>query len=241
MGDLHLTIDLLRAFEQGDVPADSLARIGLAHLTGCWLCQDRLRTWRKEREAGDSPQRQLSRLLLIRGAEGVPRQRYEVGRDARELLRLPHRERLNKIERSIHRFRGAMLAALILRESRERMAVDPPDPEEASGLVEVAQAILRRTATEPGVAALTALTAAYGGSALRATGQLQEAAARFEYARYLIRRERVGDPLVLAEIDDCEEALARALRRTEDAEALRQRSTFLYTLAGDRTRGALVG
>lgn len=240
MGDLHLTIDLLRAFEQGDVPADSLARIGLAHLTGCWLCQDRLRTWRKEREAGDSPQRRLSRLLLIRGKDGVPRQSYEINRDARELLRAPQSERLLKIERSIHRFRGAMLAAVILRESRERMAADPPDPGEAHGLAEAGQAILRRTAAESGVATLTALAAAYGGNALRATGQLQEAAARFEYARYVIHRERLGDPMILAEVDACEAALARELRRNEEAAALHRRSTFLYTLAGDRMRGVLL-
>lgn len=241
MGDLHLTIDLLRAFEQGDVPADSLGRIGLAHLTGCWLCQDRLRTWRKEREASDTPQRRLSRLLLIRGKDSVPRQSYEINRDARELLRAPRSERLLKVDRSIHRFRGALLAAVILRESRERMAADLPDPEEAYSLAEVGQAILRRTAAEPGVTALTALAAAYGGNALRALGQLEEAAARFEYARYLVERERVGDPLILAEIDHCATALARDLRRNDDAATLRQRSTFLYTLAGDRAHGLPIG
>lgn len=241
MADLHLTIDLLRAFEQGDVPADSLGRIGLVHLTGCWICQDRLRTWRKEREAADTPLRRLTRLFLLRGADKAPRQSYEINRDARELLRAPQAERLLKVERSIHRFRGTVLAAVILRESRERMAADPSDPEEAYGLAEVGLAILRRTAAEPGVIELTALAAAYGGSALRALGQLDEAAARFEYARYLIDRERIGDPLVLAEIDHCDAALARDLRRNEDATALRQRSTFLYTLAGDRARGFPLG
>jgi hypothetical protein len=241
VGDLHLTIDLLRAFEQGDVPADSLGRIGLAHLSSCWLCVDRLRTWRKEREAGDTPQRRLSRLLLIRGKDSVPRQSYEINRDARELLRAPQGERLLKVDRSIHRFRGTMLAAVILRESRERMETECPDPEEAYSLAEVGLAILRRTAAEPGVTALTALAAAYGGSALRALGQLEEATARFEYARYLVEREGVGDPLVLAEIDHCEAPLARDLHRAEDAVALRQRSTFLYTLAGDRARGLPIG
>lgn len=238
MGDLHLTFDLLRAFAQGDVPADSLVRIGLGHLTACPVCQAGLRAWQKERDLGPPALRLLSHRLLEPAGTAGARQRYEIGRDARELLRLSQPDRLLRVERSIHRFRGGALAALLLWESRERRAADPG---EAQALAEVAQAILLRTPTGPGVAAISVLAAAYLGSALRAGGQIEEAVPRFELARALIRNEKVADPLVLAEVDACAAELARDLRREEEAAALHARSIFLYTLAGDRNRGILAG
>jgi tetratricopeptide (TPR) repeat protein len=112
------------------------------------------------------------------------------------------------------------------------------DPGEAYDLAEVAQAALLRTPAGPGVGELSALAAAYLGNCLRARGDFQDATSRFDLARYLIRQERVTDSLVLAEIDLCEGALSLDQRHFQEAERLLIRSIFLFTIAGDRSRGA---
>lgn len=114
----------------------------------------------------------------------------------------------------------------------------PSDPGEAYNLAEVAQAALLRTPQGPSVGELSALAAAYMGNCLRAQGKLQEAAPRFELSRSVILRERVTDPLILAEIDSCEAVLVLDQRNFQEAERLLTRSIFLYTIAGDRSRGA---
>lgn len=114
----------------------------------------------------------------------------------------------------------------------------PTDPGEAYDLAEIAQAVLLRTPAGPGVGELSALAAAYLGNCLRARGDFQDATSRFDLARYLIRQERVTDPLLLAEIDSCEAVLALDQRRFQQAERLLTRSIFLFTIAGDRSRGA---
>lgn len=235
MAELHLTVEILRAFAQGSVSPHRLVEIGLEHLTSCPVCREGLRSWQHERTASEPLQLLLVPALIERHNRDLKKRRLEAERDVRELLRLSHPERLRKVERSNHRFRGAGLAATFLRKCKDAM---PVDFDEAYDLAELAQTILRRTPTGPGVGDLSALAAAYQGNSLRARGDLREASSRFELSRYLIRQERVSDPLVLAEIDLCEGALELDQRQFDEAERLLTRSTFLFTIAGDRGRGA---
>jgi tetratricopeptide (TPR) repeat protein len=235
VAELHLTVEILRAFAQGTVSPRRLVEIGLEHLTSCPLCREGLRAWHEERTASEPIQLLLLPAVLDRYSRALKKKQVEADRDARELLRLPQPERLRKIDRSVHRFRGCALAASFLRQSRELM---PTDPGEAYDLAEIAQAALRRTPTGPGVGELSALAAAYLGNSLRARGELRESSVRFDLARYLIQQERVVDPLVLAEVDLCEGVLALDQRQLQDAERLLTRSIFLFTIVGDSSRGA---
>lgn len=235
MAELHLTVEILRAYAQGDVPAHRLVAIGLEHLTACPLCREGLRAWHEERTAREPLHLLLQPALISRHNRELKKLQLEAERDARELLRLPQSERLRKIDRSVQRFRGTALAGSFLRKSKDAMTTDL---REAQDLAEVAQAILRRTPTGPGVGELSALAAAYLGNCLRARGELGEASSRFDLARYLIQQEKVADSLILAEIDACEAVLALDQRQFQEAERLLTRSIFLFTIAGDRSRGA---
>ena len=234
MAELHLTVEILRAFAQGDVSPHDLVAIGLEHMRTCPLCQEGFRLW-KEELAASKIHLLLSPALTDHPSRDLKKRQAEAERDTCNLLRVPQTERLKKIERSLHRFRGPALAANLLRRSRDLVS---SDLDEAYGLAEVAQAALLRSPNEPGVSELSALATAYLGDCLRARGELREAFSRLERARSLIRQERVADAFVLAEIDLCEGRLAADLRLFEKAEGLLTRSIFFFAAAGNGSRGA---
>lgn len=204
MSEIHITREVLRAVARGSLSSRALIEFAVKHLvTLCPSCREEIAAWERERRPPSST-----------AAEGLqpasPKQANKKGeraaarRDFRQLLELPHPERLARVHRAHRRFRGTMLAAMLLAESKKEMAANP---ERSRELAETADAVLRRAMAGPDVAALLARASAYLGNADRVRGDYSGARKRFGFARSLIWTERVTDPFVHAEIDSCEALL----------------------------------
>jgi tetratricopeptide (TPR) repeat protein len=210
LADIHVTRELLQAVARGDATPGVLIERGLEHLTGlCPACREEHLAWKREREAKEDRE----------GAE----------RDFRILLRCSHPTRLAKIKRADTQFRGPLLASLLLEESKKHMV---EDPQKAYELTETAETVLCRTREGPGVADLSARTAAYMANMYRLSGNPREARKQFEYGRDIIRSRGVTDPLIQAEVDSCEAVLDMEQRQFKRAEELLTRAIALYALGG---------
>lgn len=204
MSEIHITREVLRAVARGRLSSRALIEFAVKHLVAlCPSCREEIAAWERERKPPSRP-----------AAEGLQRASPQQGnnkeettaarRDFRQLLELPHPERLALIHRAHRRFRGAMLAAMLLAESKKEMAANP---ERSRELAEAADAVLRRAMAGPDVDALLARASVYLGNADRVRGDYAGARRRFGFARSLIRTEGVTDPFVRAEIDSCEALL----------------------------------
>lgn len=232
MHDIHITREMLRAVYRGDLPPRTLAELGYKHLMGlCPHCREEMAAFQGELEAGETGGRVLAALLERHGRD-LEKARKAAERDVRDLLRLPHDARLARIGRSASRFRGPLLASMLLDECRTSM---PGDLARAREMAEMAEAVLRRSPDGPGVTDASVRTAAYLANLSRMEGDPQEAQRRFHYARYLIRHAGVTDPRLLAEVDSCEAVLFLDQRRFPEAEELLNRSVTLYSVAGERS------
>jgi tetratricopeptide (TPR) repeat protein len=169
-------------------------------------------------------------ILLDREARDLEQTLGRAERDLRDLLELPHEERLAKVRRAIRRFRGVTLARMLLAEARLHFAADSRAVYELS---ETAQAVLHRTPMSAGMADLLARAAAFMGNALRAAGDLSDAEGRFTFARHVITHSGVTDLLVYAEVDWLEGILRKDQRQFVQAEELLVRAVLLYRLAGE--------
>jgi tetratricopeptide (TPR) repeat protein len=85
-----------------------------------------------------------------------------------------------------------------------------------------------------------ALASAQMANACRAGGDLPRAEEHFRHVRYLVSREGVTDPLVLAQIDHLEGSLRKDQRRFPEAEALLTRSAMLFRISGATVETARV-
>lgn len=237
--DVHVTLELLCAVSRGEIPPQVLVEIGVDHLIAlCPHCREELRRWQVLQEASGAWAKRLIQALpslVDRHAEEAEAKGREAERDYRELMTLPHPERLGKIRRATRRFRGVLLAGKLLDESKR---VVPEDPARSYELAEMADAVLHQTPGIYGTADHHARAAAFQGNALRAQGRLHEAQARFDFARMYIQQQGVTDPLLIAEIDSCEAVLALDRRRLADSEKLLNRSIHLYTIAGEKAHAA---
>ncbi len=238
MSDIHITRELLRAVESGELPARVLTEIGWQHLLSlCPSCRGELDAWRRERAAfrGSDTALKVLPFLLERHVEEVEERHEAARRDLRALLKLSHEERLTRIRRASRRFQGTALAAILLEEARNAM---PERPRDLYELAETATAVLLRTPDLPGLYDLLVRARAYQGNALRALGQLAEAVEALRGARALLRTQGVTDPLVFAEVDWIEGALRKDRRQFPEAEELLVRAASLYSLAGEKGQAA---
>jgi tetratricopeptide (TPR) repeat protein len=234
VADIHITQIMLDAVFRGELPARILADLGVRHLLAlCPHCRDEFQAWQRRHSGADGsgPALQLLPSLLEQQAAHLEKQEDAAERDVRDLLRVPFKDRLDKIHRALTRFRGAALAHLLLERARKQI---PAEPRIVYELAETAQAVLRYTVASPAASALSVRAAIYAGNALRAQGHLQAADARFAFARGLISFNGVNDTLVCAEVDWFEGTLRKDQRRFAEAEALLLRSILLYRLAGDQ-------
>jgi tetratricopeptide (TPR) repeat protein len=239
VSDIHITPALLAAVERGERPASVLIRVGWNHLMHlCPTCRAGFQAWqRQRRDTGvryDSAFRVLP-LLLERHAHVVEEAQRKADKDLRALLKLPHAERLGRIQRSHGRFRGVMLAHRLVGEAKKHM---PTEPQTMYELAEAAEAVLLRTPNAPGYYDALARAIAYKANALRALGRLSEADERIRNARSLVRNEDVTDNLIYAEIDDLEGVLRKDQRRFQEAEELLARAASLFDLAGEKAEAA---
>lgn len=232
MADIHITRELLSAVARGELPPRMLVETGLQHLTSlCPHCREEYLAWQREQTGARDEIRSFETLpaLLERHTEELSRRHEAAEREFRELLRLSHAVRLARIRRATSRFRGAVLAGMLLDESKKIMAADPA---QAYDLAETADTVLIRSPAASQVADQQARAAAYMANALRARGDLRGARERFKLARFVIQTQGVTNPLIYAEVDSAEAILSMDQRRFRDAEALLNRSVILYSLAG---------
>ena len=238
MSDIHITRELLRAVESGELPARMLTQIGWQHLMNlCPSCREELEAWKREKAASRSYDSAFKVLpLVLERHVGEAEERHEAARrDLRSLLELPHEERLAKIRRASRRFRGTALAALLLDEARKAV---PARPGDLYDLAEAAVDVLLRTPEVPGLYDLLVRARAYQANALRALGKLAEAAERLRVARTIMRTQNATDPLVFAELDWIEGALRKDRRQFPEAEELLVRAASLYSLAAEKRQSA---
>ena len=239
MSDIHITPELLAAVERGERPASELVQVGWNHLMHlCPTCRAGFQAWqRRRRDTGvsyDSAFRVLP-LLLERHTHAVEEAQRKADKDLRALLKLPHAERLGRIQRSHGRFRGVTLAHRLVGEAKSHM---PTEPQTVYELAEAAETVLLRTPNAPGYYDALARAIAYKANVLRALGHLPEADERLRSARSLVRNEGVTDNLIYAEIDWFEGVLRKDQRRFQEAEELLSRSASLFELAGEKVDGA---
>lgn len=236
MSDIHITREVLRAVARGNLSSRVLIEFAVKHLVAlCPSCRGEIAAWESEGRAPSSPVA-AGFWSAFPGRRGKAKGEKEAARrDFRQLLELPHPERLARINRAHRRFRGTALGAMLLAESKREMAADP---ERARELAETAEAALRRTMAGPGVGALLARASAYLGNAERVQGNYAGARKRFDFARSLIWTEGVTDPFVHAEIDSCEALLGMQEGNLDEAETMLSRSVALYLLTGAREEAA---
>ncbi len=239
MSDFHITPELLAAVERGEIPARVLTEVGWNHLMNlCPTCSAGFQSWQRRRhDTGVSYGSALRVLPLVleRHTHAVEQAQEKARKDLRALLKLPHPERLIRIERALHRFRGVMLAHQLVSEAKGHI---PAEPQTVCELAEAAEAVLLRTPHVPGYFDALARAIAYKANALRSLGRLPEADERMRNARSLVRCEDVTDTLVYAEIDAIEGVLRKDQRRFKEAAELLARSASLFQLAGERTEAA---
>jgi tetratricopeptide (TPR) repeat protein len=239
LSEIHITRDLLRAVTRGEIAARGLIELGWKHLFSlCPVCSEEFRAWKKELKFSSRYDSALKVMpaLLERHAREEEKRRKEMERDFRALMRVPQAGRLYKIDRSLSRFRGTLLARRLLDESKKRMTTNI---DLADNLAEAAGLVVLRTPESPELADLRALSVIYRANVARLRGRPDEARALFERARSIIRMERAADPLTTAEADSCEGVLALDLRQFEEAEELLNRSIFLYMLAAAKQKAAM--
>lgn len=239
MSDFHITPELLAAVEKGELPARLLTEAGWSHLMElCPACRDGFRRWQKERHSSTASYEatfQVLPFLIERHAGDGAGKQAQAEKDFRELLRLAPEVRLARIRRANERFRGVLLAELLLAEAKQQM---PANTTYQYELAQAAEAVLLRSPAALGSDDAEARAAAYRANALRASGRLAEAEERFRHARNLIRQDRVTDPLVYAEVDWLQGILRKDQRRLAEAEELLTRSAAIYRMRGASTEAA---
>lgn len=251
MDDRHLSVELLRAVDDGEKDAGDLAIVAMAHLfDDCPRCRQAFDTWRRERGEGvveaeareydEAFDRVKKRIGIPRGlpraAEDVPiearieEERRRADRLARELLLLPRRQRLERVRRDRTTLSGPLLADALLERGRRFL---PGRSEEAYEAASLARVVLQNERPTALTSELYARALAHQGNARRIQGDLRLAEDTFESARFLLRVQGGGDRLVRAEIDSLEGSLRGAQRRFSEAESLFSRAVITYATEGE--------
>jgi tetratricopeptide (TPR) repeat protein len=204
----------------------------------CPYCREEIGAWERERRIRPADREALARalpaLLQKKQQEEAAASRV-ASRDLRKLLTFPLEERLQKIGRSVQRFRSPALARLLLERCKQEM---PADMRLAQDLAKTADAVLRRMPDGPEVSDLWARTSAYLGNSARYFDNIPDAERRFAFARSFVTTRGVTDPAVTAEIDACEAMLYLERRLFRRAEALLVRAICQYFLAGTMAEAA---
>jgi len=237
--DVHITVELLKAVRRGDLPHQIVLELAWDHLLHlCPTCRDGVHAFQEETQGHPVKAEAAFRLLPLvierHAAEGAEKS-DQADRDLRELLELPHEQRLAKIRRANRRFRGVLLAHRLLNEAKRFM---PERPQALYELAETAEQILLRALEGPGYYDALARARAYQANGLRARGKLREADERMASVRSLVRHEGVTATLVYAEVDLIEGGLRKDQRRFHEAEELLTRSVTFFELAGEAVEAA---
>lgn len=231
MDDMHVTRELYRAVEQGELPGSFLDEVVTDHLMArCPHCRAEIAAYSEERQAGPAA---WSRLLQMFGllAERLlapsAREQRRARLDFEELLSLPPEERPRRLARARSRFRSAALVRLLLDESWSHI---PRSPAEAFQYAELAQSVADRNPRMADYFALHVLATVAMANACRILGDSRRADELFLRARQIILEHGVTDLSVIARVDDLVGSLRRDQRRLPEAAKLQRRAATLFSL-----------
>lgn len=247
MNDRHLSIELLRAVHRGERSPADLASIAMAHLfQTCSQCRETFDAWRQELSGtgGSDPLARYDRAFarvrakLLGGDPDLGDEALsfeaQVASEAQsaeesfsEIASHPPADRNGLILSNPKRFKGPVLADLLLAEARASL---PASPESSYAWAHLARTVLQQsTATAYGVE-LYSRALAFQANGLRAQGELKAAASLMEIGRYLLRADGGGDPLTRAELDSFEGSLRRSQSRFEDARDCFSRAVMSFAI-----------
>ncbi len=235
MADSHLTRELLRAVARGEIAPRVLSEIERSHLMSlCDHCREEIEAFRKEQEGDASAgyNRAFEVLPALLGDEirRMEREREQATRDLRELLRLSHEEREDRVRRARGRFRSSFLVRAVIEESRRHL---PGDAAEALHLADLARTIVQRNPAMPGAFDLLALATAEKGNACRVLDDVARAEESFGHVRLLVTEHGVTEPAVLARVAELEASLHKDQRHFAEAENLLAQALVHYRVSGN--------
>jgi tetratricopeptide (TPR) repeat protein len=232
MNDIHVSRELYRAVERGQLPRSFLERIQAEHLLArCPHCRAEAEAYAAEPKTEASAwSRLLKAITLLIGRLTAPAEREErcARQDLEELVALPAEARGDRIERARGRFRSPFLVRLLLEESRRCI---PHQPNEALQLAELARLVTNRNPRMPEYFELYVLSTASKANACRAQDESGRADELFMLARQIMDKHGITDPAVIARVDDLMGSLRKDQRRFPEAEMLLTRAATLYGLA----------
>lgn len=224
MSNDHLRVELLRTVLSGDREPRELLLTAVLHLCClCERCKTQLEAVRQELDPNQTLEWVLSQLL--RRDAGHERELGQAVSRLGEVLDLPSALRMEKVQEDPQRYQGSALGVLLLQEYRNRLIADP---HEALDLARLARSVLRHDPSPILVIESYIQAVAYTTNALRILGELDGAAERFDYARFLLRSHRLDDVSLIAEIDALEGSLLRAQRRLDESAELLGRALATY-------------
>lgn len=240
MADVHLNRQLLASIFRGERSASELLPAVMAHLSIlCPRCRTELEAWHRQSVRGESdPYGAAFDRVCAAIQARVPqleRERQRAEQGAASLLELPAADRLPAVQDDPQRYRGPALAQRLIAASLSRL---PADAQGACNLAQLATAVLHQTPPGAHVTALYARALAHMANALKAQGRLQEADAHFRHARFVLRFEKDGDPLLSAELDELEGSLRRHQRRLDEARHLLRQAVEAYRMQRQHVEAA---
>lgn len=235
----HLSFELLRLAEDGEIPLQALQPVVSAHGGSPATARDSdhvarcLRGWRRREE----PASHLATALGLVPEEVVAPAEEAAGKALLARLRVTARDRRLAILLKNHRLvrsSPALLAAL-LKEARERLSATP---EEGADWLELAREVLlrlRRPSLPPSVLAESELRfLAHEANLLRVQGDLPAAAERFEAIARDPRRRQIYRLEVHAELWRLEASLRTDLRHFDAAHELLDHAECIYQALSHR-------
>lgn len=235
---LHITFELLKAAESGEIPPRTLLEAGIRHLTElCPHCAREYRRWYEHRSSQNADYDRVFRVmpaLLARAHEDRSKAELAADRDLKSLLRLPPDRRIDTVLRATTRYRGPLLAAALLSLSQRAL----PDHRDAYHFADLARSVLLRSPAREDNPNLQVLALAYLANARRLADDLQSADDLFCASRALCRTFQVTDPATLAERASAEGVFRIVKRQYPEAQALLLQAIALYATAGD-TAGSI--
>lgn len=231
MDDIHLSREILRALEAGELPWQAVVEIALDHLVSrCPHCRAEAEAYEAERRARVRGSGRVLPILRSLGEQHLRRRSKEEAhakRDLAEILSLPADLRAARVERARTRFCSPVLARRLLEHSRSCL---PSQPGEALHFADLARKVVNRNPRSPEYFDLYVLSTAFIGNACRAEGHLGEAGRHFAHARQVMADHGVTNPEVIARVDDLIGSLRKDQRRLPQAEKLLKRAAALFEL-----------
>lgn len=243
MDDIHVSREILRAVKEGKVPRSVVDEITAEHLLRlCPHCRAEVQAYETEVRAGASDLPRVSQILstvIEKMAAPFSREAEQAERDLHELLSLPARERVVRVEQARSRFRRPALVRLLLEESRRRL---PGDPAEAFDLSDLAWRVANQNPGMQGYFGLYVLAMAQMANACRVANDRRRADELFTTARRVLVEHGVTDPAVVARVDDLLGSLRKDQRRFREAAKLLKRAAMQFELieAHDDAARALI-